>query len=287
MADAEHVSCNICGNKKTSLVAVQRGFHYVKCRSCGLVYMNPRPELTTLKKIYDTYHQRDGKDESSWEYLMSLNFRAVSAKLEEMFPADGRLLDIGCGYGHFLEIMAGRGWQTGGIDPSAATVVYARGKGLDVMHTTIDEASLPEGSFQAVTMFYVLEHLTDPFAALQKVHNFLAPGGAVVIRIPDTTPIVRLLSALKISNNLYDAPFHLYDFSPGSIAGILARAGFESIEVTPGDPTLPPSIPEKIVSLSTGYAAKFLYRVSKGSYLLPGTSKTVYAVKPGERGRHS
>ena len=287
MDDLEHVACNICGNEKTTPVAAQRGFRYVECMICGLIYMNPAPGAGKLKKIYDTYHQRGGKDESSWETLMKLNFSIVSAKLDGMFPAGGRLLDTGCGYGHFLEIMEKCGWQTQGIDPSVNTVAYALKKGLNILQTTIDEAPFPEGSFHAVTMFYVLEHLPDPFAALQKVFSFLVPGGAAVIRVPHTTPLVRMLSALKIRNNLYDAPFHLYDFSPDSIVRILKKAGFDSIEVTPGEPTLPPSIPEKIVSLSTGYAAKFLYKASRGSFLLPGTSKTVYAVKPEDHGKRS
>jgi SAM-dependent methyltransferase len=178
--------------------------------------------------------------------------------------------------------MEGRGWKTEGIDPSPNTVSYARKEGLNVVNTTIDEASLPESSFNAVTMFYVLEHLTDPLNALRKIHNLLAPGGALIIRVPHTTPVVRLLSALKISNNLYDAPFHLFDFSPSSIIRLLEKSGFTSIRVTPGEPTVPHQQAERFVSLTSGYAAKLPYNFSGGKLLLPGVSKTTIAFKPGE-----
>ncbi len=278
----KHINCNICGTDNTAPVTTQNNYRFVKCLTCGLVYMNPRPELEVLKSIYDTYHQRNGKDEYSWEVLMGDNFKSISSLLENKFPSRGRILDIGCGYGHFLKIMEWRGWKTEGIDPSPNTVSYARKEGLNVVNTTIDEASLPESSFNAVTMFYVLEHLTDPLNALRKIHNLLAPGGALIIRVPHTTPVVRLLSALKISNNLYDAPFHLFDFSPSSITRLLEKSGFTAIKVMPGEPTAPPRQTERLVSLSFGYAAKLLYNFSGGKLLLPGVSKTTIAFKPGE-----
>lgn len=244
--------------------------------------MDPRPELEVLKSIYNSYHQRNGRDEYSWEVLMGDIFESVSSLLVNKFPSRGKILDIGCGYGHFLKIMEGHGWKAEGIDPSPNTVSYARKEGLDVINTTIDEASLPESSYKAVTMFYVLEHLTDPLNALRKVHNLLAPGGALIIRVPHTTPVVRLLSALKISNNLYDAPFHLFDFSPSSITRLLEKSGFTSIIVMPGEPTVPHRQTERLVSLSSGYAAKLLYNLSGGKLLLPGVSKTTIAFKPGE-----
>ena len=279
MAEFNYVACNNCGMDDASIVAVQRDFRYVKCRGCGLVYMNPRPDAGTLQDLYAAYHQRNGKDGSSWEVLMKENFRTVAQLLTNRFPSGGRLLDIGCGYGHFLEIMERKGWNVKGIDPSEHTVSYARKKGLNAVRTTVDEEPLPEETFHAVTMFYVLEHLLDPLAALKKIYLSLIPGGLAVIRVPHTTPLVRLLSILHIHNDLYDAPFHLYDFSPRTIRGLLARAGFSSNEVTPGEPTSPPLTAERIVSVLSGSSAKFLYKLSGGLLLLPGTSKTIYAFK--------
>lgn len=281
MSDLHYINCNICGNDHTALIAVQNNFRFVKCIHCGLVYMNPRPGLAALNDLYDTYHQRNGKDVNAWDHMMRGNFAAVSSLLAGAFPSGGRLLDIGCGYGHFLRVMEGRGWQAEGIDPSANTVKYARDRGLNVMQTTIDEGPFPEGPFQAVTMFYVLEHLTDPFKALKKVFDLLIPGGMLVIRVPHTTPIVRFLSLLNIRNNLYDAPFHLYDFSPSVIRRLLEKSGFDFIKVMPGEPTVPESHPERFVSVASGQAAKFLYRMSNGKLLLPGASKSVIAFRPG------
>lgn len=244
------------------------------------MYMNPRPDADELKTIYDTYHQRNGKDEGDWEVMMKDNFREVSAMLAKKFPSGGRLLDIGCGYGHLLRIMEGLYWRAEGIDPSRHTADQARKAGRTVRHTTIDEAMLPDCTYEAVTMFYVLEHVTDPLKTLRKVFSLLVSGGTVVIRIPHTTPLVRLLSVFNISNNLYDAPFHLYDFSTSAVRRILEQSGFANIKVMPGEPTRPHLFPERMVSVLSGYAAKLLYYISNDTLLLPGVSKTIIASRP-------
>jgi 2-polyprenyl-3-methyl-5-hydroxy-6-metoxy-1,4-benzoquinol methylase len=273
-------NCNICGNYKTSLIAVQNDYRFVRCESCGLVYMNPRPDADELKTIYDTYHQRNGKVKGDWEVMMRDNFWEVSEMLAKKFPSGGRLLDIGCGYGHFLRIMEGLHWRAEGIDPSTHTVNQAGKAGRIVTQTTIDDAVIPECSFNAVTMFYVLEHVTDPMKTLRKVFSLLVPGGSIVIRIPHTTPLVRLLSVFNINNNLYDAPFHLYDFSPSAVTRILEQSGFANINIIPGEPTRPHLVSERIVSVLSGYAAKLLYRISNDTLLLPGVSKTIIASRP-------
>jgi SAM-dependent methyltransferase len=273
-------NCNICGNDSTTLVAIQNSYRYVRCGNCGLVYMNPRPDAVALKNMYDTYHQRNGKDEGDWEVMMEDNFREVSALLSRKFPSGGRLLDIGCGYGHFLRIMERLHWRAEGLDPSLHTVRQAQKAGRSVTHAAIDDAAVPERSYEAVTMFYVLEHITDPLGTLRKVFGLLVPGGSVIIRIPHTTPLVRLLSVLNIKNNLYDAPFHLYDFSPSTVTSMLKKSGFANIKVTPGEPTKPHRFPERIISVLSGHTAKFLYRVSNENLLLPGASKTIIASKP-------
>lgn len=276
----QSVNCNLCGADDTRMVAIQNDYRMVKCRHCGLIYVNPRPTSDLLIKLYNDYHQRDGKDEHTWARLMEKNFMGIATMLNRMFPEKGNILDIGCGYGHFIGMMKDYGWSASGIDPSSRTIDYANAKGLTVIKTTIDDAAFAEGSFNAVTAFYVLEHLFDPLSALKKVFKILKPGGVVVLRVPHTTPIVKLLSLFNIKNNLYDLPFHLYDFSPRSIRQLLEKAGFTSVKVIPGSPTSPEKYGEWAISLASGALANALFAVSRGAILLPGTSKTVIAQKP-------
>lgn len=251
----------------------------VKCRSCGLVYLNPRPDPTTLIQLYTTYHQRDGKDERVWARLMEKNFREVSLLLNRIFPEKGKILDIGCGYGYFIEIMRDFGWTVWGIDLSPNTLHFAKKKGLNVAKASIDDVAFPDEFFDVVTAFYVLEHLPNPLSALKKILTMLKLGGIIVIRVPHTTPIVRLLSVFKVKNNLYDIPYHLYDFSPKIITLLLKKAGYSLIQVKPGSPTLPVKFFERLISITSGNLAKSLFAISMGKFLLPGTSKTIIAAR--------
>lgn len=275
----QYVKCVICNAEKTSQITIQNNYSVVRCTNCGLVYLNPRPSKEALMKLYNGYHRRNGKDEHIWAMLMKKNFRNISSLLNRTFPKKGSLLDIGCGYGHFVETMRDYGWTASGIEPSSGAFEYARAKGLNVLNSSIDDINFPEGSFDVITAFYVLEHLCDPLAALKKISMMLKRNGILVLRIPHTTPIVKLLALLKIKNNLYDAPFHLYDFSPATIRLLLEKAGFSSVSVFPGSPTSPKNYGERTASVLSGNLAQLIFSLSMGRLLLPGVSKTVIAQK--------
>ncbi len=277
----QYVNCNLCGADETRVITTQNDYRVVQCSCCGLVYVNPRPTSEMLVKLYNDYHIRNGKDANTWERLMKKNFMEISAMLNRLFPERGRILDIGCGYGYFIKMMGNARWAAVGIEPSSRTSGYAKDKGLTVIKTTIDDAEFPDESFDAVTAFYVLEHLFDPLSAVKKIFMLLKPGGVTVLRVPHTTPIVKFLAVLRIKNNLYDLPFHLYDFSPKTIRLLLEKAGFSSIRVIPGSSTLPNHYGERAISLVSGTLSQILFSMSNRKLLLPGTSKTIIASKLG------
>ncbi len=280
----QFVNCTLCESNNSETITIQNGFNIVGCKACGLVYVNPRPSPEALPEMYNTYHTRDSKKPESWAYLMKENFRHAAEILNKTFPETNtlhkrKLLDIGCGYGYFLDIMKNHGWDASGIDPSANTVAIAQDRGLNVIQKTIEEIDCPENSFDAVTMFYVLEHLTDPHNALKKAFTILKPDGMLILRVPHTTPIVRFLSLLGIKNNLYDPPFHLYDFSPQTITMLLEKSGFSSVNISPGRSTSPHALLEKTAALLFTGLARIIYTITLGSLLIPGISKTVVAYK--------
>ncbi len=191
-----------------------------------------------------------------------------------------RLLDVGCGYGGFVSLMRDRGWDAEGLDPSPVTVAAASAKGVPVRLGTLHEFSRSGAPYRAVTMFYVLEHLFDPISALRKVFGLLEPGGVLLVRVPDTTPIVRLLSPFGLGDGLYDPPFHLFDFPPRVLAMMLAGAGFGKIRTFPGRNTIPPRVGPRLATMLFGALGRGLFAGSGGRILLPGVSKTTIARKP-------
>jgi SAM-dependent methyltransferase len=275
-------SCLLCGRDAPQPVAVQNGYPIVRCGGCGLVYVHPKPPEEELPGLYGKYHARDGGDEASWNLLMGNVFREAADHLDASRNGSGppRLLDVGCGYGGFVSLMRDRGWDAEGIDPSPATVAAASAKGIPVRLETLDEFSRSGAAYRAITMFYVLEHLYNPISALRKVFALLEPGGVLLVRVPDTTPIVRLLSPFGLGDGLYDPPFHLFDFPPRVLTMMLAEAGFGKIRTFPGRNTTPPRIAPRLATMLFGALARCLFAGSGGRILLPGASKTTLARKP-------
>ncbi|HHL40943.1 MAG TPA: class I SAM-dependent methyltransferase [Deltaproteobacteria bacterium] len=274
------VSCNVCGADDTIPVTVQSGWPVVRCRRCGFVYVNPRPDPSRLPSLYDDYLPSRMADPGSWRRYMERVFRTTAAMIEELAPGRGGVLDVGCGYGYFVEEMARRGWRACGVDLSASAVEAARARGLRVERGSVER--LPpglRGPFDAVTMFYVLEHLHDPLSALEGVRRLLRPGGVLVLRLPHTTPIVRLLDLVGVKNNLYDPPFHLCDFSPSTVRIILEKAGFSVVKTCIGGWTEPLSPGPRLASALSGRLASLLSKATGGRLLLPGVSKTTLALR--------
>ena len=101
-----------------------------------------------------------------------------------------------------------------------------------------------------------------------------------MIRVPHTTPIVRLLAPLGLDGALFDPPFHLYDFSPAVLRQMLQRTGFVDVRTFPGKPTVPSNLGARIASRFFGSLAAGVHALTCGAVLLPGVSKTTMARKP-------
>jgi SAM-dependent methyltransferase len=275
------ISCTLCASDQAEPIARHNGFRIVRCRACGLVSVSPRPPAERLLAWYADYHTRGGANEASWDRLMGGVFRESAEILCASRDGSGRrrLLDVGCGFGGFVAAMRERGWDAEGLDPSPAVVAAAVRRGRPVRLGTLEGLPSECGGYDAVTMFYVLEHLADPLAALEKAWRLLSWGGTIVIRVPHTTPIVRLLAPVGLGGALYDPPFHLYDFSPAVLQRLLRRAGFAEIRTFPGQPTMPIRLGARVAAVLFGALAIGIHAVTRGAVLLPGVSKTTIARK--------
>ncbi|MEK6790291.1 MAG: class I SAM-dependent methyltransferase [Deltaproteobacteria bacterium] len=278
------VACNLCGSSDERLITVQSSYRVVRCADCGFVYVNPRPDEATLERMYVKYLPDKMLDPLSWDSYMKEVFSKAASFLSAQLPNNARLLDVGCGYGFFLsEIKAISRIKASGIDVSKTAVSVASGRGLDVQLGTLDTIKFDDNAFDAITMFYVLEHIPDPARALREIRRILKPEGALLLRLPHTTPIVRILSLFGIRNNLYDPPFHLNDFSAKTIGRMLTKAGFVNVHTFIGGTTSPPGLMTRTMTKTFGFIAEALYLLSLRRFTLPGVAKNTIAYK----GRHS
>ena len=273
------VSCNFCGLYGGKLIHREGQHKMWKCPSCDFIYLNPRPDPTSLRSSYQSYLPEDELGIERWRQMMMPVFSRAADYIEKN-RLKGKIVDVGTGYGHFLLEMEGRGWETLGLEISGTGVEFARkGLGVNILAKTLEESHLPDNHFDAITAFYLIEHLSDPMAFLRECHRVLKPGGLILLRYPHTTPIKDFLGFLGIPNRLYDAPYHLNDFSPKTIEKFMGKAGFTQCQSFIGGCTLPAHFPSRAVSRVFGSISQGLSFLSGNRFLFPGVSKTATARK--------
>ena len=134
----------------------------------------------------------------------------------------GALLDVGAGRGRFVASARAAGWSAEGIEPSARGVSAAR----DVYGVELARASLAEaaGSYDAVSLWHVLEHLDDPDEAIARVRSLVAPSGALLIGVPNLASVQARIGGDRWFH--LDLPRHRTHFTPAGLRALLARHGF-------------------------------------------------------------
>lgn len=156
---------------------------------------------------------------------IQLRAAQLLAVIEAQHPI-GRLLDIGCGIGLFVEVAAQRGWDAWGLDINEHAVAWAQDNlSEQVQAGTLADLDAEDGSFDCITMFDVIEHVADPRVELQAAWRALRPGGMLVVLTPDAGAIAsRALGSHWLE--MKRAPEHLQFFSVEGLATLLRHSGF-------------------------------------------------------------
>jgi len=283
--EMEEVDCPICEGSRGEPLHLEGSFQMVRCPSCQFIFLNPRPTPESLFRFYQQYLPEEGGSIESWERMMKPVFHRA-ANLLEPYRGNGRLLDVGTGFGFFLVEMKKRGWEAAGVEIAQRAIDYARDiLRLTILRGPLEKAGFPDHDFDAVTAFYVIEHLSHPMAFLRECYRILKPGGLLLLRYPHTTPIKNLLQFFGFKNRLYDLPAHLSDFSPKMIQQCLEKIGFKKCRHLIGGYTLPGDLGKRTSSILFGGTAEALYYLSGKRFLFPGVSKTVLAFKGGSPSR--
>ena len=239
----QYVNCALCGadwpvsvTHDWQKVAGQRyTFNLVRCQNCGLVYINPRLNREALI---------GSAGGGAWHSALAVNrtiYETGCHRLRQLLRSDsgGRptLLDVGCAYGDFLTVAREHGFDVAGVDIDKPVAEVARQRGFVVLDDLLEELALPGESFDAVTLWDVIEHVGDPKALLAETVRVLKPGGILFFHTGNAAfqvPKGRVLAALRPGRGPYNAPVqHMYHFSASSSRALLARAGkFDHLEFT-------------------------------------------------------
>ena len=243
-AETEFPDCLVCGSDSrhpfltvTNRFNATQMFQLVQCQQCGFVYLCPRPGEKWIAQYYqDSDYQPHQKEALSlsgklYQQVRIWNNR-YKRRLIEKFSAKGKILDYGCGTGEFLLEMKNSDWVTFGFEPASSAAAIAMDYGLDILP---DLRSLKE-RVNVITLWHVLEHVHDARPLLGELKKILDPAGLLCIALPNRHSLDAAL--FKLNWVAYDAPRHLYHFSPSDLEKFLNSEGFkiESIKSLPFDP---------------------------------------------------
>jgi len=273
--------CILCGAVEFIEIHQRHQWQYLCCQDCRLITIHPRPTFQALMECYRNYLPDQASEIAKWKKMMApVNHESADLIEARTNKMKGKIFDIGCGHGFFLQEMNRRGWQVSGLEISKTGRRFIkRTMDLAVFSEPLENLSLPSNTFDVVTLFYVVEHVIDPLLLLTEIRRILKPDGFVLIRWPHTTPIVKILGPLSKKLDLYHTPFHLYDFSPSTIETLLSLSGFGSIETMVAGHTRPNGRLNRYSSMLFGRIGDALFSLSRGKFLLPGVSKTTLAYK--------
>lgn len=264
--------CPGCGSPET-LPVLEATDHTVsgqqftirECRSCSLRFTSPVPAQDEIGRFYQSEDYishsdtRTGLVNKLYHLVRIFSLRQKKKWVETATARKtGRLLDIGCGTGAFLHVMKEGGWVGAGLEPDGgARQVAAEKYGLSVLAPG-ELYRLPRASFEAVTLWHVLEHVHDLHGYLDQIRTLLVPGGKAFVAVPNyTSPDARKYASGWAA---YDVPRHLYHFSPAAFGSLAARHGFRVVRHVPMpfDAFYISLLSEKYVSGRTSYLSSLL-----------------------------
>lgn len=204
----------------------RESFAIVQCANCAFQFTNPRPSAAEIGRYYesDDYVSHNsgavGLVNQAYKVARYFTVRRKVSLLNRLAPRCGQLLDYGCGTGHFLAAAKAAGWQVAGLEPNARAREEASGRlGQPVGQESL--SSFAPGSFDAVTLWHVLEHVHRLNETLAQLTALLKPDGVLLIAVPN----VESLDAQHYRElwAAYDVPRHLYHFAPKTMAQLLKK----------------------------------------------------------------
>ncbi|HEY0323689.1 MAG TPA: class I SAM-dependent methyltransferase [Pyrinomonadaceae bacterium] len=237
----EAVRCCICDRDDAEPLAVGEDFEYatsrdsflaMRCRGCGLVYLNPRPSLDELSRIYPSnYHAFDFSEENfGFVYKVRRRLEARRAlSWCKHLGDDARIIDIGCGDGFHLGLLREFGkpaWKLEGVDNDQRAAESADRSGLKVHTGNVESLDLPHASYDIAFLIQTIEHVYDPPRVLRAVHHLLKPGGRVVIMTDNTASLdFKLFKGRHWGG--YHFPRHWNLFNSSNLGLLARKVGFE------------------------------------------------------------
>ena len=270
------------------LYGLPGAYDVLVCAECGTGLTTPILAADELARLYPSGYAAYGLPaqpllRAAAIALFRMRYRRALRQLplsvlRERQP--GRLLDVGSGRGDLGVVAAELGWDATGLEPSLEAAVAARERGVATVVGTLDSGAL-DPPYDVVIFQHSLEHVADPFGAMQRARELLCPHGSVLVTVPNF--------GSWQSERFQDAWFHLdlprhrSHFTPAGLERLLERAGFVGVRTATSTSAdgLPMSVEYRVLGRSRGGAARYA-EIGAVVALTPVTALLGSAVRGGD-----
>ena len=218
-----HKICLLCSSEKLNVLEKYKSAYLCKCKNCGFVFSKKIPTETELNNFYKGY----GRD----DYLSPVTIKRYNELLDkfEKFRKTGKIIDVGCGIGYFLEIAKKRGWEVYGTEFTDDALEICKSKGIKMSLGKLDPKNYDHNMFDIITSFEVLEHINNPIEEIKNFSKILRKKGLVYL----TTPNFNSLLRYKLNEN-YDIityPEHLSYYTPETLNFLFEKLNFRKLKL--------------------------------------------------------
>lgn len=258
-------------------------FPIVQCSTCSFKFTNPRPGDSVIGNYYKSEDYVSHSDTTKG-FINKIYHKVRGITLKEKlrlisgYVSRGTILDYGCGTGMFLQTCKVAGWKVKGFEPDADARKMAEDKGLSVAN---NKGGLAGDKYDIITLWHVLEHVTDLNETLSFFNNVLSERGRLIIAVPNHLSFdARVYKEFWAG---YDVPRHIYHFEVSTITMLLAKFGFSLAETKPMkfDSYYVSLLSEKYKTGSMKYVSAFLngFRSNLNAKKASDYSSVIYIFK--------
>jgi 2-polyprenyl-3-methyl-5-hydroxy-6-metoxy-1,4-benzoquinol methylase len=234
---SEVATCNLCGSPEFSVLfkaGIAQVHQIVKCSKCELMYAFPVPD-----RNYDIYADQktdlpplEPDDPTILRGFDKLpDYQTIPAELKKHISFKGRVLEVGCYVGVFLQSLKQEGWDVTGVELDTRAVEFARKHfDLTILNKPLEslDTASSHDNFDVVTMLHLIEHLDDPASTLAVAFRVLTPGGILVIETPTYDSL--LFKLLGRRERSLSCNGHIFFYTVATLSRLLEKTGFEVLE---------------------------------------------------------